>query len=167
MIERRTAVISADDAGNADATINRLYDLQRYVSAHMNTDMGKGVYLESSYKRDVQKADDAAAGNLNSNGNVYKKAQDVCAPRFTRYSTAYLQCTLSELGKYPASNNLISSVNYPKPDSYLHVFASPLWSPDFAGFSVLVCIVLILMIIVRLISLLILRIVLHHHYKSV
>lgn len=166
MVERRSAVMSADDAGNNDATIMRLYDLQRYVSAHMNTDMGKGLYLEASYKRDVQKADDAASVDLTANGNIYKKAQDVCAPKFTRYSTAYLQCTLSELGKYPAAGTLISSINYPKPDSYLQVYVSPLWSPDFAGWSVLVCIALILMIIVRLVSLLILRVVLHHHYKT-
>ena len=166
MIERRSAVLSADESGDNDATINRLYDLQRYVSAHMNTDMGKGLYLEASYKRDVKKADDAAAADLNNNGNIYKKAQEVCAPRFTRYSTAYLQCTLSELGKYPASSNLISSVNYPKPDSYLHVFVSPLWSPDFAGWSVLVCVALLLMIIARFVSLLILRVILHYHYKS-
>jgi hypothetical protein len=166
MIERRSAVLAADDAGTGDATINRLYDLQRYVSAHMNTDMGKGLYLEASYKRDIQKADDAAAADLNNNGNIYKKAQDICAPKFTRYSTAYLQCTLGELGKYPAAGDLISSVNYPKPDSYLHVFVSPLWSPDFAGWSVLLCVALILMIVARLVSLLILRIILHRHYKT-
>jgi hypothetical protein len=166
MVERRTAVTTADTAGNSDTIIQRLYDLQQYVSAHMNTDLGKGIYLEASYKRDVQKADDAASAGQNPNGNIYKKAQDVCAPKFSRYSTAYLQCTLSELNKYPAANDLISSVHYPNADAYLHDYVSPVWSPDFAGWAVVACAVLLLMIIIRLISLLTLKLMLHHHYKS-
>jgi len=167
MIERRTAVIAADAKGDSEITINRLYNLQRYVSAHMNTDLGKGVYLETSYKRDVQAAYDRAAIDDNPNGNIYKKAQEVCAPQFDRYSYAYLQCTTGELAKYPAASDLVDSVQLPRADTYLHSFASPLWSPDFAGWSVVICIVLIVMIIVRLISLAVLRAVLHHHYKSV
>ena len=99
MVERRSAVIAADDAGDTNITASRLYDLQRYVSAHMNTDMGNGVYLEGSYKRDLQAAQDKAAQDSNPNGNIYKKAQEVCAPQFTRYTYAYLQCTIGELAK--------------------------------------------------------------------
>jgi hypothetical protein len=166
MVERRAAVLNADQAGDDEITINRLYDLQRYVSAHMNTDMGKGVYLESSYKRDTQAAFDAAAVDSNPNGNIYKKAQEVCAPRFSRYSYAYLQCTTGELAKYPAAADLQNAVAAPKADSYLHSFASPLWSPDFAGWSIVLCVVLVVMIFTRFISLVVLRIILHHHYKS-
>ncbi|MBC7943483.1 hypothetical protein H7X68_03240 [Candidatus Saccharibacteria bacterium] len=167
MNDRRRAVMLADEVGKGEVTINRLYDLQRYVSAHMNTDMGKGLYLENSYKRDYQSSIDKAAQDGNSNGNIYKKAQEVCAPQFTRYSYAYLQCTTGELAKYPAASDLISSVQVPIAASYLHVFVSPLWSPDFAGWSVIVCFVIALMIAVRLLSLAVLRIILHHHYKSV
>ncbi len=165
MIERRDAVLSADEAGNDETTTTRLYDLQRYVSAHMNTDLGKGIYLESSYNRDKQALLDKASADNNPNGNIYKKAQDVCAPQFSRYSAAYVACTTSELAKYPAANDLSEAVKL-SPDLYLHVFSSPLWSPDFAGWSVLVCIVLMLMILVRLISVIVLRIILHHHYKN-
>ena len=167
MVERRSAVLAADSTGDNDKTITRLYDLQRYVSAHMNTDMGKGLYLQASYDRDVKKADNAASSDTNSNGNIYKKAQEVCAPRFTRYSTAYLQCTLGELNKYPAASSIISAVHYPDPNTYLHVFVSPVWSPDFAGWSVLVCILLALMIVTRVVSDVVLRMLLRRHYKSV
>lgn len=167
MVERRSAVLAADQVGNQDITIARLYDLQRYVSSHMNTDMGKGLYLQNSYDRDVKAADNAASSDSNPNGNIYKKAQEVCAPQFTRYSTAYLQCTLGELAKYPSAGTIIASVNLPDANTYLHVFVSPVWSPDFAGWSVLVCIVLGLMIIVRLMSLFILRLLLRRHYKSI
>ena len=167
MVERRAAVVSADDAGDKNATVNRLYDLQRYVSAHMNTDLGKGVYLESSYKRDYQAAIDAAANDSNPNGNIYKKAQEVCAPQFTRYSYAYLQCTTGELAKYPAASNPASAVQKPALSTYLHSFVSPLWSPDFAGWSVLVSLILAVMILVRLVAMGVLRAILHRHYKSI
>lgn len=167
MVERRTAVVNADQANSPEDLIRRLYDLQQYVSTHMNTDMGKGVYLEASYKRDSQKVLDAASGDQNPNGNIYKKAQEVCAPKFSHYSAAYLQCTTNELAKYPAASELIGAVKLPSADSYLHVYASPLWSPDFAGWSVLVCIVLILMIVVRLISLGVLKLLLRRHYRNI
>lgn len=167
MVQRRAAVMNADSAGNEQDTTNRLYDLQRYVTSHMNTDMGKGVYLEATYKRDVQSAYDKAANDNNQNGNIYKKAQEVCAPKFTSYSYAYLQCTMGELAKYPASENLISSVQLPQADMYLHVFSSPLWSPDFAGWSVLICIAILTMIIARLIGVGILKLILKRHYESI
>ena len=167
MVERRSAVVSADKAGNEEVTAQRLYDLQQYVSSHMNTDLGKGVYLESTYQRDSQKALDAASGDQNPNGNIYKKAQEVCAPRFSGYSAAYLQCTTSELAKYPASNELIGAVKLPTANSYLHDYESPVWSPDFAGWTLVVCAVLVLMIITRLISLGILKLMLQRHYRSI
>lgn len=155
MIERRSAVVTADNEGDNTITQSRLYDLQRYVTSHMNTDMGKGIYLESGYKRDVQKAYE----HVENDSEVYRKAQEICAPRFTHWSQAYVQCTISELAKYPAADSL----KLPYADSYLHVFISPLWSPDFAGWSLIVCIVIFVMIIVRLVGVMALKIILRHH----
>lgn len=161
MIERRNAVSAADSVGDERITQARLYDLQRYVSAHMNTDMGKGIYLETSYKRDVQAAYTKASGT--SNGNIYKKAQEVCAPRYTSWSPAYVQCTVTELSKYPSADALV----LPKANIYLHSYVSPLWSPDFAGWSLVVCCVILLIIIARITSVAILRSLLRRRYKSI
>lgn len=166
MINRRDAVLSADEQGDNEVTALRLYDLQRYVSAHMNTDMSGGVYLEASYRRDTKKAYDNASNDSNPNGNIYKKAQAVCAPKFTSFSYAYIQCTTDELAKYPSSDTLISDVNAPKADSYKHVFVSPLWSPDFAGWSVLVTLFIAFMITVRFIAMIFLRAMLRRHYRD-
>lgn len=166
MVQRRTAVVSADKKGDESATIQRLLDLQQYVSSHMNTDLGKGVYLETTYQIDSQKALDVASSNGDQNGNIYEKAQEVCAPQFTHYSTAYLQCTTGELAKYPAASNLVDQVNLPNPNAYLHDFASPVWSPDFAGWSIVAFVVIVLMIIARLVSLGILKLMLRRHYRS-
>ena len=160
MVERRKAVLDADKVGDAEIIKNRLYDLQRYVTTHMNADMGKGVYLESSYKRDVQ----AAYAKASVKDNIYKKAQEVCAPQFTSWSQAYVQCTVNELAKNPATNN---KLELPRADAYLQVFVSPTISFDFAGLSVLICIVIFTMIMVRFIGVTILKIVLHHRYRGI
>lgn len=167
MVQRRDAVITADKAGNEQIIIQRMYDLQRYVSSHMNTNLNGGVTLQYSYKRDYQKAIDAASSDTNPNGNIYKKADDYCSPQFASYSNAYLQCFLSELQKYPAAAELQTSVKIPSESAYVHNFASPLWSPDFAGWAVVVCLLISLMIVGRLILLAILRILLYYHYRRV
>lgn len=167
MIQRRDAVLTADSSGDATIIANRLYDLQRYVTSHMNANLGKGVYLEATYKKDVQKAYESASVDDNPNGNIYKKVQDVCAPQFSNWSLAYIQCTINELEKYPASGNLVTSVQLPRADSYLHTYVSPVWSPDFAGWAVMISVVILIMIIIRLIGVIILKIMVHHRYKSI
>lgn len=159
MVQRRDAVAAADKAGDQAVIQSRLFDLQRYVTSHMNSDMGT-IYLEDQYKRDSQKILDDASGSSNPNGNIYKKAQEVCAPRFSGYSQAYLQCTVDYLASVPSSSDLSSTVTPPKPDIYRHSFASPLWSPDFAGWAVLICVLIVVMIFGRFLGLAILRMML-------
>lgn len=167
MLERRNAVIAADEKGDEEVLIRRLYDLQRHVSQHMNTDLGRGVYLEASYNRDLESWQATQYGDQNPNGNIYQKAQEVCAPRFSTYSAAYLQCTTSELAKYPAAQSPTDGSGKPRQETYIHDFASPVWSPDFAGWSVVVCVAIAALIVLRLISLAILQSLLRYHYRSV
>ena len=160
MVSRRAAVVNSDTNGNDKVTKQRLVDLQSYVSSHMNTNMGKGVYLEGSYKRAVQAAYKEASNDTNPNGNIYKKAQDTCAPKFTSWSQSYIQCTINELNKYPASSNLADNVKLPDANKYLHNYVSPLWSPDFAGLAVVVSAAIFTMILARATSVLLLQIML-------
>lgn len=164
MIERRTAVISADKAGDLEGLRARLFDLQRYSSAHMNAESGV-VYLAEQYKRDTQAAIEAASARGSAN-NINVKADQVCKAQFSGYSQAYVQCFASELAKYPSGSSAPDKANLPSPSLYRHNFSSPDWSPDFAGFSVLVCLVLTLVIIARLFGLLLLRALLHRHYSG-
>lgn len=166
MIERRAAVLDADSSGDNVKTQSRLYDLQRYVSAHMNTDLGKGVFLDATYNRDRNKLVAQAANDINPNGNIYAKVQEICQPQFSRYSFAYTQCTLNELDKYQPGNNLVSSVIL-DPGTYTYAFVSPLWSPDFAGWSVLICIAILTMIVIRLTSVAVLKLLLKYRYKNI
>lgn len=166
MIQRRDAVLAADKAGDETVTQSRLYDLQRYVFEHANASTG-AFYLEYQYRRDVQKAVDAASNDSNPNGNINAKAEAVCRPQFEVWSQAYVQCFTDELAKYPPSSNPADNVTLPKPELYRHEYNAPLWSPDFAGWSVALCGVILLMILIRLISLGILRLLLKRHYRGV
>lgn len=166
MIQRRDAVLAADKDGNVATIQSRLYDLQRYSAAHMNSDTGP-FYLEQQYRRDAQKAVDAAKDQGNPNGNINAKAEAVCRPQYRVWSPAYVQCFADELAKYPPSPDPTQNVTLPSTSLYRHEFVSPLWSPDFAGWSVAVCGVVLLMIIARLVSLGILRLLLKKHYKGI
>lgn len=157
MIERREAVISADKAGDNSVTRDRLYDLQTYVAGHMNTDLSGGVFLESSFERAVERTYTA------SGGNIYQQAQEVCAPQFSSWSYAYVQCTLAELEKYPAA----TPTELPPENAYIYNFVSPRWSPDFAGFAVLICVVILIMIIARITTVVALKILLHRRYQAI
>jgi len=147
--------------------------LQRYVSAHMNANPEK-IALEGLYQRDSQKAKEAAqaAGSNNPNGNVYQKAADVCDPigkaQGWRWpDPRYIACVDTELSKFPATNGPAASIQLPDVSMYYHSFISPMWSPDFAGWSVVVCLIIIIMIVARIFSLIILRALLKRHYQAV
>lgn len=171
MVQRREAVLSADEQGNTEALHNRLYDLQRYTTTHMNSDTG-AIYLQESYNRAAQAAKEAAEASTTNGENIYKKIEDeVCGPlaRANGWrwpNPQYIACQQAELAKYPEAVAPASTVALPNTELYRHSYASPIWSPDFAGFSVLLCLVLIGVIIARLISLGVLRIFLKHYYKS-
>lgn len=166
MLQRREAVLAADKTGDLQITQSRLYELQRYSAAHMNTDTGP-FDLESQYRRDVQKAVDAATSNDSSKESINAKVDEICRSRVSGYGSAWIQCFSEELAKFPPSTDPADTVNLPSPLLYRHAFASPLWTPDFAGWSVLVCAVILLMIATRLVSLGILRLLLKRHYRGI
>ena len=133
----------------------------------MNTDLGRGVYLEQSYTRDLQDWQQNQYGDANPNGNIYKRAQEVCAPQFSNYSYAYLQCTTNELAKYPSATDPASDTSKPRQEAYIHGFSSPVWSPDFAGWAIAACGAILLLIVIRVLSNLILKLLLRRHYKHI
>ncbi len=173
MLQRREAVLAADKEGTTDALTNRLYDLQRYASAHMNASTGD-VPLQESYNREAQRLRDTALAQASQSGeNIYKKIEDeVCGPLARANGwrwpdPRYINCQTEQLAKYPAASQPSSEIPTPVKELYIHRFYSPLWSPDFAGFSVLVCLALTVVIIIRLLTLLALRLVLRRYYKVV
>lgn len=164
MIERRKAVEAADKIGDEDVLQNRLYDLQRYIAEHMNTSSGD-VYLQSTYERDVKDIlDRAQAANDSTNNTIWNKAANECYAEFPGYWQGQIQCILEKQAKFPSSTP-VTEVATPDVSLYRHSFLSPLWSPDFAGWSLVGTLLLSLVILSRLAILGILKIILHMRYR--
>ncbi len=167
MLQRRNAVEHADKAGNGEEIVSRIYDLQRYAAAHMNADTGV-FYLQEQYNRDVKAAIAAASGgDYDGYDSPQARADAICNPNLQihGYSKAYQDCMLRELSR---EGQVVdpATVKTPNPSLYRYSFKAPLWSPDFAGWSALVTVLLALVIVFRLVTLIVLRLLLKHHYKQ-
>lgn len=134
MVELRTAVYAADeqDKGTQEA----LAKLQAYVTSHMNTSLTTGntsvyppIQLKYTYNRLV-----TAQGTANAaiNQKIYTDAQHYCEGQNST--------DVSGRNRIPCIEAYVSS-HTPKqskaiPDAlYKFDFVSPRWSPDLAGWS--------------------------------
>lgn len=99
MVQRRDAVMVADEQGNGEVTRNRVLDLQHHVSLHMNTGQND-VYLASQYERDRAALIQQAAQSSESGEVINQKVDAICKPQFSGYSQAYVECFAREYAKY-------------------------------------------------------------------
>lgn len=183
MVELRDQVLEADQNGTEQELADALQKLQEYTFSHIVVNVveengeerivfGTGpFYLENQYikkaQAELKKAEEAIANaDNNPNGNVYKKASDVCDALATKYgwgfSKPYVDCMTSELAKYPNMDEIqdYTAAMIPPTALYRCDFASPLWYPSWSGFAILACLLLIVVILIRFIIWLTLRIAL-------
>lgn len=169
MMERRAAVIAADEKGDKAVLRTKIVELQGYISQHMNTSLTGGLYLAKTYERDRDAALAAAQSTTNPNSSVYQQASIECRARWkggvASFRNDYVQCVVEKVGTLAPQADPTAGLKLPKADAYRISFASPLWTPDIAGLSVLVCLLLILVIIVRLVTLVVLRVLLKRHFR--
>lgn len=169
MVERRDAVIAADKSGDTAETRKAMIELQRYVSSHMNTDLGNGVYLETAYARDRDAAITAAGDSNNPNSAVYQQAAVECRARFQggveSFRNDYVACVAERVGSL-SQGQAASALKLPPVDNYRYDYVSPLISFDLAGLAVVFCLLIVVVIISRLIVLVVLRLLLKHRFQS-
>ncbi len=175
MLERREAVFNADKNGDIAVLEKRLFDLQNYVSSHMNADPGR-IALDHSYKKlynEKLKGFENLA-KANSGNNVVAKVREVCDARaraggygwFTSQADPrYVNCINEEWSKYPAAQEVSLKFEAPATEPYYHTFVSPLWTADFAGWSVLIAMAILLIIVIRLVALIALKIILRQRNR--
>ncbi len=163
MVQRRDAARVATDPKDAR---ERLYDLQKYAISHMNAYTGT-FYLEGQYNRDAavvtEKIKQATVGGSE---NVNARADALCKPLSTGYSKEYQDCMIREITRGGQVVDLAALPQYPDKSLYRYAFESPLLSFDFAGASVVVCLLIILAIVSRAIGLLVLKMLLKTHYRG-
>lgn len=176
MDQRREAVLLADKEGDTSVIEQRLYDLQRYVSQHMHTDTGR-IPLEYSYQR----AYDAALSEFESNianassNDVLSRVLEYCDNLGTqggwgRFSITadprYVSCIDEQWSNYPAATTTNYEFKSPPTEPYYHTFSAPVWSSDFAGWSVAIFGLTLLLIVYRLLALFVLKLLLKYRYKQ-
>lgn len=159
MIERREAVFAADKAGDEIALASRVYDLQRYVSEHMNTDTDR-IALEHTYQRASQRHKEAYQEKTaaTTGGDAFAQAEAICGPIARAQGwrwpdMRYTNCLSDELNKIPGGEAVLEDFQPLPTEPYYHTFSSPGWSPDFAGWSLVLTGVVGLIIIARWIAL--------------
>ncbi len=136
MIELREAVFVADEQGGDIETALR--DLREHVYSHMNTDLAAGdnairppIQLKYHYERLVLAEN---AGLSANNETVYTDAQNHCEQAVP---TGLLgRNRLNCIREYIDSRGVQTTEEVHIPDAlYKFDFASPRWSPDLAGIS--------------------------------
>jgi hypothetical protein len=137
MIVLREAVFAADKKGGDIESA--LGELRYYVSRHMNTNLSAGanavhppIQLKYTYER-IQAARQQALGQNNS--SLYGQAQETCNQQG---QTGSAQETISCIQNFMAARGVqLEDV----PDAlYKFDFMSAKWSPDLAGWSIILAV---------------------------
>ena len=151
MITLRDAVYAADK-NNTDVA-GALKTLQSYVTAHMNTDLSAGpnavyppIQLKYTYDRLVQAQSDATA---QANTQIYTDAQNYCEGLNRVDFSGHNRVPCIE--QYVQSHSTTQSVNVPD-DLYKFSFISPRWSPDKAGWSMVISALSLILFVVTAIA---------------
>lgn len=180
MSELRDAVLAADDANDDEAISKGLVELKEFVFSNtvvnVTEENGEQVislgtgpfYLEHQYLRAAEAAlKDAEAkmvGDSNPNGNIYGLAGNTCKALalqngWTWDNANFINCMVTEINKYPAAadiqDTLIASL--PSTELFRHNYASPIWTPSFLGWLILITIVVIVVIFIRFVIWVVLR----------
>ena len=185
MMDLKNAVLAADESGDEPTILASLDNLKKFTDTHIVVNIlekngrqdiifGTGpIYLEHLYTKkateEIAKAEQklAETGDTNPNGNIFAAAMAVCKPlaiqnRWNWNSPGYLNCMTGEINKYPASDDITDSLTADVPSTalYRYDFASPVWAPTAAGFVILLCLILIVVIFIRVLIWITLRIAL-------
>lgn len=152
MVSLRNKVMQVDES-NGDVK-SALTDLQKYVSAHMNTSLGNGIYLQNTYQRAYEAAVQAAATATNPQAALYTQVELECRPIYQRTHSfpAYTQCAHDKLSQLAPGQDPLASLKTPDVELYHYNFVSPLLSFDAAGFFVLLALVVTVVIVVRAVA---------------
>ncbi len=148
MSELREAVYVADK-NNGDVK-GALQELQAYVTSHMNTNLSSGktaVYPPIQLKYTYERLVEAQNAQFAKGSSLYNDAQ--------RYCEGQNSADFSGRNRVPCIEQYVLSHTTAKPAAipdglYKFSFASPRWSPDLAGWSLLVTLVSLVMFVLLL-----------------
>lgn len=163
MLELRAAVFEADK--NDGDIESALRTLREHVYAHMNTSLTAGnnairppIQLEHRYNRLLEAE---LAKKQSSNEQVYTDAQVHCEKEVpTGHSgSGRIPCIQAYVDTHGTKEQTIT-INK---DLYTFDFLSPRWSPDLAGWSLVLSVIFFVLSAIRFLSSYLIRKQLHGH----
>lgn len=140
MVVLKDKVYAADKSGQGVEPA--LQNLQNFITHHMNTNPASAsnsvyppIQLKYTYERLQQQA---LAEQNQGKTNFYTEAQDTCQQQYPIESSlyvwqSYVKCVQAYLASHNAS--VTAPASGPPAGLYEFDFASPAWSPDLAGWS--------------------------------
>lgn len=147
MVKLRNNVYAADKSnGNVELALENLRD---YVAVHMNTSLtasAGGVYPPIQLKYTYQRLEVAAQAQVAPAGSqLYTNAENYCQQ--------FDSSSFSGRSRVPCVENYVSThgvvAQKIPPSLYEFDFVSARWSPDLAGWSLVVSIVLLFLTLLR------------------
>ncbi len=144
MVELRTALYQADEQ-NGDVE-GALRELRKQVYGHMNTGLSSGpqavhppIQLKSTYERLLAAKQAGAQSTASNSEDLYNQAQKYCEQAIpSGFSGSYrLSCIQSFVKQRTSGQSPAEDTSVPKA-LYQFDFLSPRWSPDLAGWSLVV-----------------------------
>ena len=147
MIKLRDAVEVADKQ-NGDVE-TALRELRQFVHSHMNTDLSTGntaikppIQLKHRYERLVQAETERVR---KANEQVKKTGEKICGQKYPAggFNSPRVQC----VAEYTRVNS--EDAREIPSELYKFDFVSPVWSPDLAGFSLLISLIFFAAFIAR------------------
>lgn len=159
MVELREAVLTADEQGEGQQQLDeKLKELANFVTTHMNTDLSRGRELAIDGEAPVQLAYKYYYDSIlniatyvkssQANLSLLGEARIACEVSSVPISER-LQCVNQELANL--SHDKFPQVEPLSKDFYVYDFASPVWSPDLAGFSLIIFGLTIILLLLRFI----------------
>lgn len=131
MGELKEAVVEADQEG--EGVYEALNDLATYIFRHMNT--STEIELAATYDRHVQRAT-AGSQTDSVDAHIYEAAERECnKPNVP--GTIRAQCFEDYVLEHAPPGSNPQPVELPLKQPYTYSFVAPVWSPDIAGFSLL------------------------------
>jgi len=134
MVELRSKVFAADEQdANVEAALR---DLREHIYNHMNTNLNAGantVYppIQLKYRYDRLVSEQQKSGD---NSEVYSKAQQFCEQGNQQFSGGNRVACIEQ---YVTQNGGTPQAAIPE-SLYKFDFVSPRWSPDVAGWSLVI-----------------------------
>jgi hypothetical protein len=160
MVELRNLVLQADEQqGDISGAIKALNE---HVFSHMNTEIVRPIELVHSYNLQAQAV--LVAASKGSGRDVYAEATAACERQGVA-PTTIAQCAAN----YALQNNPgidPTAIKLPEKDQFTYSFAAPRWTPDIAGFSLLLTGIILLWFTARLVEYIGVRMLLRHRAKN-